>query len=187
MRRVLGPIRQGAVVTTERSNPGSDDPRGPATEQPAGRDANGAVRSAIPAAGVEQQPFESASMGAAAGPLMGAAREVEFDSVEEVDAAARSIRRVAAEYGAIFLAILLAVPILSVIAPWWSSRPVWEGLTLSFLTRAVGLHILFIALAVAGARAADRIEDEMLGRPEDDYHHLQAPWPGEGEGPDQDA
>jgi uncharacterized membrane protein (DUF485 family) len=99
---------------------------------------------------------------------------IEFDSIEEVDAAARSIRRVAIEYGSFFLVVLLSVPVLSMVAPEWSRRPVWAGLTLGFLALAVGLHVLFVALTIAGARAADRIEDDMLGRPEDDYRHLQA-------------
>ncbi|HZA20617.1 MAG TPA: hypothetical protein VE889_07180, partial [Actinomycetota bacterium] len=38
--------------------------------------------------------------------------ETEFDSIEEVDAVARSLRRVAIEYGTAITALLLVVPLL---------------------------------------------------------------------------
>jgi uncharacterized membrane protein (DUF485 family) len=90
--------------------------------------------------------------------------EAEFDSVEEVDGVARSVRRVAIRYGLVFLAFFMAVPVLSALAPMWFARPIWGGLTLNFLAVALLLHIVLIVLAVAYARFADHIEEEMLGR-----------------------
>lgn len=41
-------------------------------------------------------------------------------------------------------------------------------MTFNFLTVAVLLHIAFVVVAILFARVANRSEDEMLGRPEDD-------------------
>jgi hypothetical protein len=159
------------VATGERSDLSSDDGREQRAERSAIHDARDAVGGAISTAGVLRRPLEP--HGAVDDrSFLSAVDAIEFDSIEEVDAAARSIRRVAIEYGSFFLVVLLSVPVLSMVAPGWSRRPVWAGLTLGFLTLAVGLHVFFVALVVAGARAADRIEDDMLGRPEDDYRHL---------------
>lgn len=92
--------------------------------------------------------------------------EAEFDSIEEVDAVARSVRRVAIEYALAFLALLLAVPVLSKLSPWWFARPIWGGFTLNFLAMIALLYVVFIVIGIAYARFADHIEEEMLGRPE---------------------
>ena len=93
--------------------------------------------------------------------------ETEFDSIEEVDAVARSLRRVALEYGTAITAVLLVVPLLSLVAPWWFGRPIIGGLTLNFLFVAVILHVVFLVAALLFNRVAARSEDEMLGRLED--------------------
>lgn len=99
--------------------------------------------------------------------LLASTDAVEFDSIEEVDAAARSIRRVAVEYGILFVAMMIAVPVLSAVAPWWFARPLWGGLTLNFVAVAVLLHVVFVGVAIAFVRFANHVEDEMLGRRED--------------------
>jgi uncharacterized membrane protein (DUF485 family) len=93
-----------------------------------------------------------------------APEDLEFDSIEEVDAVARSLRRVAIEYAALIVGVLLLVPILSLLAEWWFARPILGGLTFNFMTVAFGLHLAFIAVAILYTRIAHRSEDEMLGR-----------------------
>jgi uncharacterized membrane protein (DUF485 family) len=93
-----------------------------------------------------------------------APQDLEFDSIEEVDAVARSLRRVAIEYAALIIGVLLLVPLLSLVAEWWFARPVLGGLTFNFMTVALGLHLAFIAVAILYTRIAHRSEDEMLGR-----------------------
>ena len=100
--------------------------------------------------------------------LLVGGEEADFDSIEEVDAVARSVRRKGLQYSAAILLLLLAVPVLAWLGPRWFARPVWGGLTLNFLTVAVLLHFAFVAVAILYARVANRSEDEMLGRPEGD-------------------
>lgn len=121
----------------------------------------------IDASPLVQRPFESTDEHSVDGHRSTLiVQETEFDSIEEVDAVARSLRRVALEYGMLLLAVLVAVPVLSAAAPWWFARPVLGGLTLGFLMVAVLLHVVFIGIAAAYTRFANHIEDEMLGRPE---------------------
>jgi hypothetical protein len=96
--------------------------------------------------------------------------ETEFDSIEEVDAVARSLRRVAIEYGSAICGVLLVVPLLSLVAPWWFGRPILGGLTLNFLFVAAVLHVSFLVIALLFNRVASRSEEEMLGRLEDSSH-----------------
>jgi uncharacterized membrane protein (DUF485 family) len=94
--------------------------------------------------------------------------EAEFDSLEEVDAVVRTLRRAGIQYALAVITILLAVPLLAFFAPWWFARPVWGGLTLNFISVAVLLHVAFLVAALAYNRVASRSEDEMLGRLDDD-------------------
>lgn len=96
--------------------------------------------------------------------------EAEFDSFEEVDAVARTLRRAAIPYGVTFVCVLVTIPILSRFAEWWFARPVWGGLTLNFLAAAVLLHPILLAIALTYTRFAEHVEDEMLGRRDAESH-----------------
>jgi hypothetical protein len=146
---------RGAVRTAKRSSPGSDDLRAPL----AGTDAvEGLLPDGSASGRVQPEPLERS---VTFDPWLD---ESEFDSVEEVDAVARSLRRVALQYGTGMVLLLLMVPVLSLIAPWWFARPVLGGLTLNFLFVAVILHVAFLVAALLFNRVASRSEDEMLGR-----------------------
>jgi uncharacterized membrane protein (DUF485 family) len=151
-------IHLGAVRTAERSSPGSDDLH----TRLVGTDAAGSLVSdgLVGAA--------NADLREAGGRVDPWLDETEFDSVEEVDAVARSLRRVALQYGSAILLVLLIVPVLSLVAPWWFARPILGGLTLNFLFVAVILHVAFLVAALLFNRVASRSEDEMLGRLEDE-------------------
>jgi len=100
-------------------------------------------------------------------PVVSRLDEAEFDSLEEVDAVVRSLRRTGIQYGLVVLFVLLAVPLLALGAPWWFARAVWGGLTLNFITVAVALNVGFLLVALLYNRVANRSEDEMLGRLDD--------------------
>jgi len=103
-------------------------------------------------------------------PVFSRLDEAEFDSLEEVDAVVRTLRRTGIQYGLVVVLVLLAVPLLALGAPWWFARAVWGGLTLNFITVAVVLNVGFLVTALLFNRVANRSEDEMLGRLDD---HLE--------------
>lgn len=161
--------------TGERSNHTFDE-HDPAPDQDV------PVESDLRTAGLEhstvqppQEPFRwPSTAGEVAQVPLSVTGEAEFDSIEEVDAVARSVRRVAIEYGLAFLALLLAVAVLSKLSPWWFARPLWGGFTLNFLAMIAFLYVAFIVIGIAYARFADHIEDEMLGRPGETTSELDA-------------
>jgi hypothetical protein len=105
-----------------------------------------------------------------AAPVVSRLDEAEFDSLEEVDAVVRTLRRTGIQYGLVVVLALLAVTLLALGAPWWFARAVWGGLTLNFITVAVALNVGFLVTALLFNRVANRSEDEMLGRLDD---HLE--------------
>lgn len=86
----------------------------------------------------------------------------EFDTEAEVDAVFRTQRRVALGYFAVFLAVILAVPTLTLVLGWWSQGRI-VGMSPNFLMAAGGLYVVFFAIALASASLADAVEDRMLG------------------------
>jgi hypothetical protein len=101
-------------------------------------------------------------------PVVSRLDEAEFDSPEEVDAVVRTLRRTGIQYGLIVVLVLMMVPLLALGAPWWFARAVWGGLTLNFIAVAVVLNVGFLLAGLLFNRVANRSEDEMLGRLDDD-------------------
>lgn len=94
----------------------------------------------------------------------------EFDTDAEVDAAFRTQRRVALGYFVVFLAVILAVPTLTLVLAWWSDGRIL-GMSPNFLMAAGGLYLVFFVVALAAASLADTVEERMLGGGDD---HLAA-------------
>jgi hypothetical protein len=92
----------------------------------------------------------------------------EFDGPAEVEAAARTQRRIAVGYGLVFMAAILAVPALTLTLPWWSQSRLLGGMSPSFVTVAGGLYVFFVVLGVSAATLARSVEGRMLGSSEDD-------------------
>jgi hypothetical protein len=118
------------------------------------------------------------------GPASGTAGPVEphddFDTTAEVDATFRTQRRVAVGYFVVFLAVILAVPALTLVLGWWSSGRI-AGMSPNFLMAAGGLYVVFFLVALAASSLADAIEDRMLGGGDE---HLGALPPVDGPGAD---
>jgi hypothetical protein len=92
----------------------------------------------------------------------------EFDGPAEVEAAARTQRRIAVGYGLVFMAAILAVPALTLTLPWWSQSRLLGGMSPSFVTVAGGLYVFFVVLGVSAATLARSVEGRMLGTSDDD-------------------
>jgi hypothetical protein len=93
----------------------------------------------------------------------------EFDGPSEVDAAARTQRRIAVGYGLVFMVAILSVPALSLTLPWWSGSRLLGGMSPSFVVVAGGLYAFFLALGIAAATLARSVEGRMLGTSDDDH------------------
>lgn len=115
----------------------------------------------------------------ASGPLVAPAEPPDdFDTTAEVDATFRTQRRVAVGYFAVFLAVTLAVPALTLVLGWWSTGRI-AGMSPSFVMAAGGLYVVFFLVALAASSLADAVEDRMLGGGDE---HLGALPAAEGAG-----
>lgn len=90
--------------------------------------------------------------------------EEEFDAGPEVDAVFRAQRRLSFVYGAIFLAVTLSIPTLSVLSEFWTRVPVLGGFSLNFLVVTVIYHVIYVLVGAGYALQANRLEHELLGR-----------------------
>ena len=92
----------------------------------------------------------------------------EFDSPAEVAAAARTQRRIALGYGLVFVLVVISIPVLSIILPWWSGSRAVGGMSPNFLVVGGGLYGFFLVLGAAAAARARSVEGRMLGSSTDD-------------------
>ncbi|PRX50429.1 hypothetical protein B0I33_102550 [Prauserella shujinwangii] len=90
----------------------------------------------------------------------------EYDMPADVDAAFRTVRRVAVGHFVVFLGVVVAVPILTLTVDWWSEGRLIGGMTPSFVMAAVGLYVFFFLIAAGAATLSNAVEDRMLGSPE---------------------
>jgi hypothetical protein len=93
---------------------------------------------------------------------------VDVDAPTEVDATVATQRRTAVSYAAIFLLVTGAVPVLTLVLPWWNEARLAGGLSPNFVVAAGGLYLFFLGLGIAAATLARSIEERMLGGPDDD-------------------
>ncbi|MCM4078555.1 hypothetical protein [Paractinoplanes hotanensis] len=92
----------------------------------------------------------------------------ESDTPAEVDAAFRTLRRVAIGYFAVFLVAITAVPALSVTLVWWSDSRLIGGMSPGFVMAAFGLYVFFFLIGLAAATLSTAVEARMLGGPRDE-------------------
>lgn len=103
------------------------------------------------------------------------------DTPAEVDAAFRTMRRIAVTYFIAFLVALSAFPLLTVALSWWTEARLVGSLSPAFLTAAVGLYVLFAVIGVAAARLSTSVESRMLGHQQDADPHGSESWSPETE------
>ena len=87
----------------------------------------------------------------------------EYDTPAEVDAIFRTQRRIAFGYLAVFAAVVLAVPLLTVTLQWWSTGRLIGAISPNFAMAAAGLYLVFLAIGIGAASLASAVEDGMLG------------------------
>ncbi|GGM25861.1 hypothetical protein ACFQBY_04250 [Promicromonospora citrea] len=87
----------------------------------------------------------------------------EHDTPAEVDAAFRTLRRVAITHVVLFLAALMGVPALSLTLGWWSDGRLAGGMSPGFAMAAFGLYAFFLVIGLAAASLSSAVEARMLG------------------------
>lgn len=85
------------------------------------------------------------------------------DTPAEVDAVFRTQRRIAVTYFLLFLLLVAAFPVLTLVSGWWLDARLIGDLSPGFLTVAVGLYVLFAAIGIAAATLSSSVESRMLG------------------------
>lgn len=92
----------------------------------------------------------------------------EFDTPAEVDAVFRTQRRIAVAYFIVFLAGVLLIPVLTLLANWWSGGRLGGWWTTSFVVAGAGMYVFFFVLGVGASSLASGVEKRMLGTPDTD-------------------
>jgi uncharacterized membrane protein (DUF485 family) len=85
-----------------------------------------------------------------------------IDTLETVDLVFAEQRKLSFTYGAIFFAVTLAVPALSVWAPAWYSTPIWGGFTWNYLFVALIYFGFLWAMAWTYSKQADKLDEKLM-------------------------
>ncbi len=85
------------------------------------------------------------------------------DTPAEVDAAFRTLRRIAVTYFVLFLAVLASFPVLTMTLDWWTESRLLGDLSPAYLAAAVGLYVVFAVIGIAAATLSSSVESRMLG------------------------
>jgi hypothetical protein len=99
----------------------------------------------------------------------------EYDTPDEVDATFRTLRRVALGYFALFLVVVVAVPLLTWTLDWWSDGRLIGGMSPSFVMAAFGLYAFFFLVGLAVATLSTAVEERMLGGAASDDDDIAVP------------
>ncbi|WP_165498584.1 hypothetical protein [Streptomonospora litoralis] len=95
----------------------------------------------------------------------------EHDTPAEVDAAFRTLRRVAIGHVAVFTGVIVAVPLLTAALDWWSQGRLFGGMSPMFAMTGLGLYAFFFVICLAAATLSNAVEERMLGGPAREAHH----------------
>ncbi|MGO1192926.1 MAG: hypothetical protein ACTMHH_03540 [Nesterenkonia sp.] len=98
------------------------------------------------------------------------------DTPAEVDATFRTLRRIAITYFVVFLAVLSAFPVLTIVLDWWTESRLIGNLSPAFLFAAVGLYVVFAVMGIAAATLSSSVESRMLGRQQQNETGTHQSW-----------
>jgi uncharacterized membrane protein (DUF485 family) len=99
------------------------------------------------------------------------------DTIESVDTVFRAQRKLSFTYGAVFFAVTLAIPALSVWWPAWYQTPIWGGFTLNYLFASLLYYIFLWTMAWTYSKQADKLDETLMHMADE----ITAKAAGEGE------
>ncbi|MDO8879715.1 MAG: DUF485 domain-containing protein [Coriobacteriia bacterium] len=84
-----------------------------------------------------------------------------IDTIESVDLVFRAQRKLSFTYGAVFFAVTLAIPALSVWWKSWYAVPIWGGFTANYLFVSLLYYVFLWTMAWAYSKQADKLDDRL--------------------------
>mgnify|MGYP001039405450 FL=1 len=84
------------------------------------------------------------------------------DTIESVDAVFREQRKLSFTYGAVFFAVTLAIPALSVWWKGWYAVPIWGGFTANYLFVSLLYYIFLWTMAWTYSKQADKLDEKLM-------------------------
>lgn len=84
-----------------------------------------------------------------------------IDTIESVDMVFREQRKLSFTYGAVFFAVTLAIPAMSVWWETWYAVPVWGGFTLNYLFVSLLYYVFLWVMAWTYSKKADKLDERL--------------------------
>lgn len=85
-----------------------------------------------------------------------------IDTIETVDKVFTEQRRLSFTYGAVFFAVTLAIPALSVWSPAWYATPIWGGFTMNYLFVSLIYFVFLWTMAWTYSKQADKLDEKLM-------------------------
>lgn len=83
------------------------------------------------------------------------------DTMETVDKVFKAQRKLSFTYGAIFFAVTLMIPALSVSSEWWYGSRIWGGFTPNYLVVSLLYYFFLWGMAWTYSKQADKLDDKL--------------------------
>lgn len=84
-----------------------------------------------------------------------------IDTIETVDAVFKEQRKLSFAYGAVFFAVTLAIPALSVWAPAWYAGD-GKGMTLNYAMVSLLYYVFLWVMAWTYSKQADKLDERLM-------------------------
>lgn len=85
-----------------------------------------------------------------------------IDTIESVDLVFRAQRKLSFTYGAIFFAVTLAIPAMSVWWEGWYAVPIWGGFTANYLVVSLLYYLFLWGLSFTYIKKADKLDEGLM-------------------------
>ena len=85
-----------------------------------------------------------------------------IDTLETVNLVFGAQRKLSFTYGAVFFAVTLAIPALSVWVPGWYETRLWGGFTANYFVVALAYFVFLWVMAWTYSKQADRLDEKLM-------------------------
>ena len=92
------------------------------------------------------------------------------DTIESVDILFKEQRRLSFAYGAVFFAVTLSMPLLTVVWEWWWKTEIWGGFTANYLFVSLLYYIFLWTMAWTYSKRADKLDATLADKAEKITH-----------------